>query len=416
MTPPTTTEVLVVGAGLAGLSAAKALQDAGRNVTVLEASDGVGGRVRTDIVDGFQLDRGFQVLLTAYPEIHRQLDVAALELQQFEPGALVRSGGAFHAARDPFRHPTSLLSTAASPVGTIGDKLRIALLRRRLGGATVPELLRGEDISTAAALDRAGFSRVIIDRFFTPLLGGIQLDPTLGTSRRMFDTVFKCLAEGDTAVPAAGMGAIPNQLAAGLTPGTVHVGRKVESVTAREARTVDGTRITADRVVVATEGPAAADLLGLPPVSSQPVSCVWFAAPDPPETSRLVVLDGERTGPAGNVAILSNIAPTYAPEGQALVAAACPGVLPTSGSDPLETLIRAQLRGWWGARVDGWTHLRTDAIAHGQPGQRPPFHPKKRVELPDGRFVCGDHRDTGSIQGAMFSGRRCAEAVLASLR
>jgi phytoene dehydrogenase-like protein len=409
MTLPERAEVVVVGAGLAGLAAATTLRATGRDVHVLEASDGVGGRVRTDVVDGFQLDRGFQILLTAYPEVPRQLDVSALRLQPFDPGALVMFGGRGYRVADPWRAPRSALATLRAPVGSLADKARVGWLRWRVARVPVPELLRGADVATAAALRADGFSPAMIDRFLRPLFAGIQLDPELATSRRMFDTIFATLARGDAAVPAAGMQAIPMQLAARLEPARLHLGRSVDAVTAGAVQ-VAGATVRADAVVVATEGPTAGRLLGLRAVGSQPVTCVWFSATHPPVRDRLIVLDGSGAGPALNVAVLTNVAPSYGPGGAALIAASCPGV-----ADPdLEPAVRRQLRGWWGDGVDGWRHLRTDAIAHGQPSQRPPFSPKRRVSLGGGLFVCGDHRDTASIQGALFSGRRCAEAVLAT--
>jgi len=407
-TNPNHHDVAIVGAGLAGLVAARTLVAAGRDVVVLEAADAPGGRVRTDLVDGHRLDRGFQVLLTDYPELPRHLDLDALDLRRFDPGALVRVGDRFHRVVDPFRSPVAGLRGAFAPVGSIGDKLRVGLLRRRLLSATAPDLLRGEDVTTAQALQDAGFSPAMIERFFEPLVGGIQLDPSLGTSRRMFDVVFRSLARGDSAVPALGMEAIPRQLAAGLPEGAIRCGEAVERVEDGRVILAGGAVVTADHVVVATEGPAAARLLGTDPVGSRAASCVWFSAPEAPVEDRLVILDG--TGPARNVAVSTNVAPTYAPPGRSLIAAAVPGRADSS----LEPAVRAQLRGWWGAPVDGWVHLRTDAIVHGQPDQSPPFAPKQAVALRPGLWVCGDHRDTGSIQGAMFSGRRCAEAVLAA--
>jgi hypothetical protein len=133
--------------------------------------------------------------------------------------------------------------------------------------------------------------------------------------------------------------------------------------------------------------------------------------PSAPVDDKLVVLDGTGRGPVLNVAVMSNVAPTYAPAGLHLVVAALPG----HDGPTIEIDARTQLRGWWGPQVDAWDHLATYRIAHGQPRQRPPFQPKRRVRLDDGRFVCGDHRDTASIQGAMFSGRRCALAVAAEI-
>ena len=400
-------DVVVVGAGLAGLAAARRLHAAGRNVHVLEASDGVGGRVRTDHVEGFLLDRGFQVLLTAYPELHRQLDVAALDLQPFEPGALVWLGGRGHVVGDPFRRPLRTWATATAPIGTILDKARIARLRSRVRRGAARRLLRTVDVSTLEALRAQGFSERMIDRFFRPLVGGIQLDPELGTSNRMFEIIFRSLSEGDSTVPAAGMGAIPAQLAAHLPPGSIRLNAAVTAVRTGAVQLADGTEVTADAVVVATEGPVASQLLGLSPVGSRSAGCVYFAAPKPPVRERLVLLDGGATGPVLNVAVMSNVAPSYAPPGQHLIAAAMPA---TSEGD-LELLAREQLRGWWGPQVDAWRHLRTYRIAHGQPDQAPPLHPRRSVALGGGLFVCGDHRDTGSIQGALFSGRRCADAV-----
>lgn len=407
--PPDSADVAIVGAGLAGLVAARVLEDSGLHVVLLEGSDGVGGRVRSDDVDGFILDRGFQVLLTAYPEIHRHLDIPSLELRAFEPGAMVWRDHRGAIVGDPFRRPRTLASTVLAPIGSVSDKARIAVLRQRVRRADPRALLRGDDIPTATALRAAGFSSAIIERFFRPLVGGIQLDPSLSTSRRMFDVIFRTLAAGDSAVPALGMGEIPRQLASRLRTTELHLNAPVAQVTPGRVALNDGRELSARAVVVATEGPAASTLLGLPEVGSRSAGCVYFAADAPPVEGAYVILDGHGQGPVLNVAVMSEVSRRYAPSGRHLIAAAMPGV--TDGD--LESLARTQLRSWWGSQVDQWQHLRTYRIPHGQPAQAPPFHPKKKVSLGDGLFVCGDHRDTGSIQGAMFSGRRCAEAVIA---
>lgn len=409
---PERADVVVIGAGMAGLAAARVLFTAGRDVVVVEASDGVGGRVRSDVVDGFTLDRGFQVLLTAYPELHRQFDVPALKLQRFDPGALVWLDGVGHVVADPFRSPVrSLWPSARAPIGSLLDKAKVLRWRRRLSAGSVPALLRGPDLPAVSALRGAGFSSTMIERFFRPLVGGIQLDPTLRSSSRMLEVVFRMLSEGDAAVPAGGMGALSAQLASHVPTERLHLGTRVLGLEGTNVR-LDGDRtIRADAVIVATEGPTASRLLGLPPVGSKSAACVWFAAEVAPVRSKAVVLDGGATGPVANVAVMSNVAPSYAPAGQALIAAAMPGIGGASGLGDLDAAARTQLRGWWGPVVDRWRVLRTDVIEHGQPAVDPPFHPKQRVSLGEGRFVCGDHRDTPSIQGALFSGRRCGEAA-----
>jgi phytoene dehydrogenase-like protein len=269
------------------------------------------------------------------------------------------------------------------------------------------------DRSTLEELDARGFSDGMIDEFFVPLFAGIQLDPQLEVSSRRFAVILRMLAEGDAAVPARGMGAIPAQLAGDLPDGAVRTGARVAALDGTTAVLGDGAEVSARALVVATEGPVAAGLLGIPDPGSRAVACVYFGADRAPRPEPVIMLDADRSGPAVEVAILSNVAPSYAPPGKALIAAE---VVAGIHREDLEGDVRAQLRNWFGAEVDGWEHLRTYRIAHGHPDQRPGFSARRAVRLGGGRFVCGDHRDTPAIQGALFSGKRTAAAVLAELR
>jgi phytoene dehydrogenase-like protein len=409
------TDVVVVGAGLAGLVCARDLVAGGVDCTVLEASDGVGGRVRTDAVDGFLLDRGFQIALLAYPQLQQRLDLDALGFGLFEPGAVVRVDGGFSRVADPLRRPRQAPATVAAPVGTLADKARVAALVLDVRRHRVPTLLRRPDTTTASRLANAGFSSRMIEALWRPLFSGIQLDPHLEVSSRRFDTILRMLATGATGVPRGGIGAIPTQLASGLPRGVVRLGAPVARLDGTGAVLEDGERVGARAVVVATDGPAASVLLGgrVPDPGSRAAACCWFSAASPPLPGPVLALDGEASGPAKNVAVMSEVSPSYAPPGRALVAAAVPG---PGALDPTVTdRVAAQLAAWFGTTTSEWEHLRTDVIPHGQPDQRPPLAPKQRVDLGGGRFVCGDHRDTASQQGAMFSGQRTAAAVLRHL-
>ncbi len=414
----------MVGAGLAGLTCARVLHAAGHQVAVLERADGVGGRVRTDTVDGFRLDRGFQVFFTAYPEARALLDFQALDLRRFRPAARVRHGGAFSLLADPFREPSALLDSLRSPVGTALDKLRVLRLRQRALMLTLHEIFSAPERTTLEELQALGFSPAMIDRFFRPFLGGIFLDPALSTSSRMLYFVYRMLSEGDTAVPAAGMGAIPAQLAAGLPPGAVTLHARVCGLVREQGRVVgvrreDGATAAASAVVVAT---GAEDVAGVdgppPPVRPRDVSCVYFGAPRAPLPGPVLALDGDGQGPVVNLSVMSEVAPGYAPPGQHLVACVVMGV-PAADDDALERDVRQQMRQWFGTEaVASWRHLRTYRIPWAQFDQSPgTLEPAGRpVRAGDGLYLCGDHVEQASINGAMAAGRRAAEAVLADLR
>ncbi len=420
-----TAPIVVVGAGLAGLACARHLTRAGRRVQVLEASDGVGGRVRTDEVDGFRLDRGFQVVLTAYPEARAQLDYRPLGLRPFYPGALVRYGGRFHRVADPFRHPVDALESLMNPIGTPADKLRVLALRQRALAGSLDQLFGRPETTTMQALTGLDFSNAMIERFFQPFLGGIFLGRELSTTSRMLEFVIRMLAEGDTAVPAGGMGMLPDQIAAELPPGTVRTGVRVTEVSGARVTLDDGSRVDASAVVVATEGDTAASLTGgRPPVAYRSVTNLYFAAPRPPVSGPYLLLNGESHGagshgaeshgPVNSVAVLSEVAPGYAPPGRTLVSATVLGS-PGESDEALNGSVLRQLGEWFGGQVSAWTPLRTYRVRWAQPDQTPPtVTPGARSpRLSPGLFLAGDHVEHASIQGALASGRRAALGILA---
>lgn len=315
---PDSPHTLVVGAGLAGLSCASLLAKRGMDVHVLDASDGVGGRIRTDEVGGFKLDRGFQVLLTAYEELGEQVDLERLDLRAFRPGSMIWTGSRLETLGDPYRNPSSAISTLGAQVGSMSDKMKVAALRRRLVGRTATECLEGPDRSTEEELEAAGFSSDFIDTFFRPFLGGVFLERDLETSSRLFRYYFRCFAQGDAAVPAEGMQRLPELLAEPLRH-RISLGVRVRAVTPGSVTLDDGTVIAAGKVVLATDASSAAALLDERPPATKPAITSYFVTPDAPVTEPMLVLDGEGTGPANHVAVMSAVSPAYAPAGLHLV-------------------------------------------------------------------------------------------------
>jgi phytoene dehydrogenase-like protein len=411
--------VVVVGAGLSGLTAAKVLHDQGVEVVVLEASDAIGGRVRTDEVDGFLLDRGFQVLLTAYPETRGQLDYDRLQLQRFEPGSLIRTETGFDCLADPWRQPGQAVKTLRAKTGSFADKLRIARLRFDASRGSLDSVFARPDHTTEEELRRRGFSPSMLEGFLRPFLGGVFLDKQLQTSCRMMYFVFRMFSQGDTALPADGMGAIPRQLAGDLPTDSVRVDAAVTRIQSGYVELDSGGQVPYRKLVIAAEQPAAAKLLPELSSSRKPrsVSCVYFAAPQPPVEQRMLVLNGTGRGPVNNLCIPSQIAPAYAPPGKSLVSATVLQSDVSSDPDSLHRSVLEQLREWFGNQVNHWNHLRTYRISYALPDQSTPALDPNLPSccLRDDLYVCGDYRVNASINGAMQSGRMVAEEILKQL-
>lgn len=407
------TDVIVVGAGLAGLQCARTLARAGVAARVLEGSDAVGGRVRTDLIDGFTCDRGFQILNPAYPELRRHVDVRALHLQPFGRGVAVRRDAGLTVLADPVHHPRFAVSTVLS--GVVGPR-DVAALARWLAPALVPQrdVLEAPDASLSESLDEAGLRgplRDLLERF----LAGVLLDDTGATSANVVRLLVRFFAFGTPGLPAQGMAALPAQLAARL-PAPVELGRTVTSVERSgqgwAVRLADGESLTAAQVVVATDPVTAGRLAGITPPAMRGVMTWWFGADAAPSDSPFLHLDARSAaGPVVNSAIISNAAPSYAPAGRHLIQASA--LLPASGAQPSEPDVRTQLAGIYDHDTARWETLAVHVIPEALPARVPPSDAGLPVALDGGLFVCGDHRDTPSIQGALVSGRRAGEAVLA---
>jgi len=414
-------EVVIVGGGLAGLTAACHLAEAGVEVRLFERREEAGGRVRTREQEGFLLDRGFQVLFTAYPAVRRELDLDALDLRRFDPGATIARAGRRSVLADPFRDPGSLLESVLNDEVTLGDKLRTLRLRREaLRGD--PDAIETGDRSIRTALRDRGFSEAFIEHFAAPFYGGITLDRSLAdTSAFVFGYTFAMLSRGATAVPGDGMEAIPTQLAeraerAGVTLETGSAVSAVSFSGGDVTVAVDGETVTPDAAIVATDPASARDLTGVEAIPTDARSCVTQYLALPRDTAldgaRRLVLNPTTEGP-NQIAPLSAVAPEYAPPGRSLLSATYLGS-PDADDGTLLTRTRETLDRWYPGRdFGGMELLDTDRIAFAQFDQPPGIRDAlPGVDAPEGGvFLAGDYTRWSSIQGAMASGRDAALAT-----
>jgi len=429
---PLPLDAIIVGAGVAGLACALDLTRAGLRVQVLEASDAPGGRMRTDVVDGFRLDRGFQVLLTDYPEAKRVLDYDALILRNLVPGALVRQSGSFHRFADPYRELKKALSFAMDPIVPLSDKLKVRKLRADCLNIAEDQLFNLPEETTREFLRRSGFSQAILERFFEPFFGGVFLERNLSSSARWFRWLFRVFSTGFAAVPELGMEEIPRQLANRLAKGVVRCATRVTEI----EKTETGWRVETDtagsyqtpQVVMAAREQDAKDLLGkyrkagaAPPRAWNRTTTIYYAASEAPVDEPVIVLngDGPTAGPVNHLAVMSLVAPAYAPPGAHLICANIVGIAPETDEamETLEADVRTQLRRWFGNQVNRWAAVGGYPIAYALPSQsnyqrvRPsPVDPDKG----DGIVLCGDYTTSASIQGALVSGARASVSILSS--
>ncbi|WP_072314070.1 NAD(P)/FAD-dependent oxidoreductase [Agrococcus sp. Marseille-P2731] len=415
-------DVIVVGAGLAGLRAAGLLERRGHSVIVLEAADAVGGRIRTDTVDGFRLDRGFQVLNPAYPAVRRAVDLEALDLQRFTVGAIVRRGARVTRLAHPLRHPSLALATLVSDATPASDLVALA----RWAG---PTLLRPSVASRAASdealhasFDRVGLTgrlrRDVLDTF----LAGVLADDSGGASANYVRLLLRSFALGAPGLPARGMQAFPEQLAATLR---APVRLRTSARELRERRDAvavetDAGQLTARAAVVAVGPQHVAQLTASTTPETTPtthgLTTWWFRATGEPRTGRFLVLDasaegGGPRGPIVNTSAISQVAPSYAPPGQHLVHATT--LLSRPDGMATEAEVRRDLARIYATPTHRWEVLAHHVIPHAVPAQ-PPGPIDRGPEWRGQRvLVTGDHRETASIQGALVAGARAADAVVA---
>ncbi|MEV0324439.1 NAD(P)/FAD-dependent oxidoreductase [Streptomyces sp. NPDC050658] len=421
-------DVVVVGAGVAGLAAAHQLTSAGVTTVVLEAAPYVGGRMSTEKVDGFRLDRIGQLLTTSYPELRHTPALDALVLRPFAPGILVHSDGRHHRAVEPAsaRGARGALTAAralasaprvpraartaprAAPLGGALDQARLGAALARLAATPVERLLARPELPAAEALFARGLPSRTINGFLRPLLSALLCDPGLTTSSRCADLALHAYARGRLCLPEGGAEMLPELLAAALPPGTVRTGVRVTDVSTTSVTTAEHGELSCRAVLLATDARAAAELLpGLRVPPFHQVSVLHHAAPEPPLTEPALLLDADRSGPVAHTAVVSHVDPSRAPGGRTLVSST------VLGPPPDERAVLAHLAVLYGTSTARWETLAVHHTREAVPAMPPPHDLHRPVRLLSGLYVCGDHRDTSTVQGALHSGRRAARAALA---
>ncbi len=425
---PSRADVVIIGAGLAGLAAALRLCGAGVHVVVLERDQRVGGRVGTDVIDGFRCDRGFQLLNPAYPEARRVLDLDTLALQPLPAIVEVVTDAGPVLLGDP-RHSSvallpGLVRAGLTRLGSLREKAAFARWALACTRRAPADLLSAPDEEWGAALTRAGIDGPLRHAVLEPFLAGVLGEDGGATSRRFVELLIRSFARGRPSVPWQGMQAIPDQLAATLPDGVLQLGVGVDAVAplvgGRRVVHTAGGAIEAHAVVVATDPAAAGAFTGLtvPPV--RPLTTFWHATDEPitafgaaPGALRL---DGERRGPVVNTVPISVTARAYSPDRRTLVATTMLGLPSTQVSEATsEAGIRRELARLYRLPTTRWQLVTVHAIPHALTAMPPALDVRRSVALGDGLFVAGDHRDSASAQGALVSGRRAADAVLESL-
>ena len=430
---PASNTVVVIGAGIAGLVCAIELHRAGRPVVVLERAADVGGRVRSTMMQRMVVDHGFQVLFTAYPTLGSYLDRASLALREFQPAAHIVRDGRASLIGDALRDPSLLIDTILARAVSVGDKLRMLALRRFAQQLTIDECFaaRFDGVSTRAFLESRGFGADVIDGFFAPFYGGILLDRSLSTSASILLFTFKMLAEGATAVPARGMGAISAQLAAQLPPGAVRVGVGVRSLDLREGALHgvvldDGSRFEAAHVVLATDPSSAAAIAATAgitlevPTGAHGCTTLYYHSRQPLLPGKALWLNADPNAVVSHAVTLTEVAPEYAPPGVALLAATAVGPTAALPDDELDARARTELAamaaaaGTAVAPGDDLNRLAIWRVPYAQFAQPPGWRghrPTIACGVP-GVWRASEFLHSSSLEGAARGGQSAAQAIL----
>jgi len=405
-------KIHIIGAGISGLIAAKTLEKQGYRPIIVESTDRVGGRVKTDIVQGYQLDHGFQVLLDAYPMAQKHLDLKALELQEFLPGANIYKNRKSMTIGDPLRDVSLLWSTLTSKVGSLSDKLKILKLNSELKKKKLTEIFSSEETTTRAYLKEKGFSDQIIADFFNPFFAGIFLEPELRTSSRMFEFVYKMFGEGLATMPKKGIQAIPNQLKAQLKHTKFLFNTKVSEVKDDHIILADSSKIDTHFTIIATE---ASGLISNLKAETQWKSTdnLYFTCKKRHISKPLIGLVSDKNSLINNIFFNNNLNQESLGQDELL------SVTVVKSHDLSEEMLIAMVKSELSTycNIQDTTFLKRYNISKALPDLNQLQYDCSATEtqIKATIFLAGDQLLNASLNAAMISGERAAEGLILNL-
>lgn len=406
-------KIYIVGAGLSGLIAALELEKAGFSPVILEASEAIGGRMKTDEVDGFLLDHGFQVLNTAYPEAKKYLDFQSLHLKTFDPGAVIFEGKDSYIITDPMRNPLKIVGMALSKVGTFLDKVKMFTLTQELKKKSNEEIFNEPSIPTHQYLTDYGFSDQIISNFFKPFFRGIFLEKHLNTSSRMFEFVFKMFALGNAAVPEKGMGQIPAMIRRQLSKTQIYFNSPVKEIEGKTIHLENGDSLEADRIIIAVQPDKVIKQLQGQFAPAHPVINLYFSLQKSFLARPMIgLLTGNHL--INNLVFMDDVSKAYSTSGRSLLSVT---VLESDLSEKeLIQAVQSELQEISGVNAEYFKFIRAYRISYALPNLDDPKYniPMTECKITDHVYLAGDYLLNGSINAAMTSGRIAAEAVVHS--